>query len=133
MSHYQDHLDAEEQAFALKLRNRLNAGAATLPPETAARLFEARQAALDSHTRRSAGLNVVGWGRAVLSLGGDALRPTSAALILVAALITTDYITSSLQNDAVEEVDSALLADDLPINAYLDRGFDTWLSVSANR
>ena len=27
----------------------------------------------------------------------------------------------------LEEVDSALLADDLPIDAYLDRGFDTWV------
>jgi hypothetical protein len=27
-----------------------------------------------------------------------------------------------------EEIDSALLADDLPINAYLDKGFQAWLS-----
>ncbi|GAA5163325.1 DUF3619 family protein [Viridibacterium curvum] len=130
MSNYRDHHETEEQAFALKLRNRLNAGAATLPADTAARLFEARQAALDSHSRRASGLSIVSFGRSVLSLGGDALRPMSAALLLVAALLGTDYITSSLQLDEVEEVDSALLADDLPINAYLDRGFDTWLSVS---
>ncbi|MFT3734419.1 MAG: DUF3619 family protein [Rhodocyclaceae bacterium] len=132
MNNYRDHHDAEEQAFALKLRNRLNAGAATLPADAAVRLFEARQAALDCHTRRTSGLSVVSFGRSVLSLGGDALRPMSAALLLVAALLGTDYITSSLQLDEVEEVDSALLADDLPINAYLDRGFDTWLSVSTS-
>ena len=33
----------------------------------------------------------------------------------------------------VEELDAQLLADDLPIDAYLDRGFETWLKkVSAN-
>ena len=33
----------------------------------------------------------------------------------------------------VEELDAQLLTDDLPIDAYLDRGFDAWLKkVSAN-
>ena len=27
----------------------------------------------------------------------------------------------------LEEVDSALLSDDLPIDAYLDQGFDAWV------
>mgnify|MGYP002139328993 CR=1 FL=1 len=31
----------------------------------------------------------------------------------------------------IEEVDSSLLADDLPIDAYLDRGFDTWVQSQA--
>jgi hypothetical protein len=32
-----------------------------------------------------------------------------------------------------EEIDSALLADDLPINAYLDKGFQAWLSEHSSQ
>ncbi len=32
-----------------------------------------------------------------------------------------------------EEIDSALLADDLPINAYLDKGFQAWLSEQSSQ
>ena len=31
----------------------------------------------------------------------------------------------------VEEIDSLLLTDDLPIDAYLDRGFQNWLKKVA--
>ena len=33
----------------------------------------------------------------------------------------------------LEEIDSALLADDLPINAYLDKGFQAWLSEHSSQ
>jgi hypothetical protein len=29
------------------------------------------------------------------------------------------------------EVDAGLLTDELPINAYLDKGFDSWLKRSS--
>ena len=31
------------------------------------------------------------------------------------------------------DIDSQLLADDLPIDAYLDKGFDAWLKKHAAR
>ena len=31
----------------------------------------------------------------------------------------------------IEEIDSLLLTDDLPIDAYLDRGFQNWLKKRA--
>jgi hypothetical protein len=33
--------------------------------------------------------------------------------------------------DEAEEIDSALLTSELPINAYLDQGFDAWLKRSS--
>lgn len=33
----------------------------------------------------------------------------------------------------LEELDSALLSDDLPINAYLDKGFLAWLSEHSSQ
>jgi hypothetical protein len=32
--------------------------------------------------------------------------------------------------EEIEEIDSAILTGDLPINAYLDNSFDTWLKRS---
>ena len=32
--------------------------------------------------------------------------------------------------EEIEEIDAAILTSDLPINAYLDKSFDTWLKRS---
>jgi len=39
-------------------------------------------------------------------------------------------MTAVQQIDEIEELDSALLSDDLPIDAYLDSGFVAWLRDS---
>ena len=47
-----------------------------------------------------------------------------ALLVSVAAIYTWQQ---NLRVAEVEEVDAMLLTDDLPIDAYLDRGFQNWL------
>jgi hypothetical protein len=37
------------------------------------------------------------------------------------------------QISELEAIDSALLADDLPIGALTDKGFDAWLKSSSSR
>jgi hypothetical protein len=122
-----------EQQFGLKIRHKLNLGSASLAPDAADRLFQARQRALSRHVASVGELSVAGLGRHFFSLGEDYWRPIAAAAALIAFLVGGDYITSIQRAAELEEVDSALLADDLPINAYLDRGFDTWLNSSAQR
>ena len=121
----------QEQVFGLKIRTRLNAGTANLVSSVSERLFKARQQALSHHTARVGELSLAGLGRHVFSLGGDYARPLFAALALVTVVICGDYVTSMQRASHLEEVDSALLADDLPSSAYLDRGFDAWLNSSA--
>jgi hypothetical protein len=122
---------AFEQQFGQKIRHKLNLGSSSLEPATADRLFDARQRALSRHVASVAELSVAGLGRHFFSMGEDYWRPIAAAAALIAFLVGGDYITSIQRAAELEEVDSALLADDLPINAYLDRGFDTWLNSSA--
>jgi len=124
---------ALEQQFGQKIRHKLNMGNASLSAETASKLFQARQQALSRHTASVAELSLAGLGRHAFNLGADYWRPVAAATALIALLIGGDYITSIQRAADLEEVDSALLADDLPINAYLDRGFDTWLNSSGQR
>lgn len=65
--------------------------------------------------------------------GGFSLRLLLAVALLLAGLFAI-YSGQQAQRAAeVEELDALLLADDLPLEAYLDRGFEEWLKkVSAN-
>jgi hypothetical protein len=40
------------------------------------------------------------------------------------------YWQSVASNGDLADVEIALLTDELPINAYLDKGFDSWLKRS---
>ena len=46
---------------------------------------------------------------------------------LLLALVSYTYWQSFQYSDENDEIDILLLADDLPINAYLDNDFDVWL------
>ena len=52
------------------------------------------------------------------------MMPAIALLVSVAAVYTWQQNQRVAE---VEEVDAMLLTDDLPIDAYLDRGFQNWL------
>jgi len=66
-------------------------------------------------------------------MGGFALRcllPTALAVAGVAGI----YVWERNQRIAdVEEIDAMLLSDDLPIDAYLDKGFEAWLKKRVAR
>ena len=117
-----------EDELGLFIRQQLNAGTAQLRPEVAERIFLARQRALQRHVRREAQPVLATVGQSVLSWGRDNLQAFVLTGCLLLALGFGNYLMSMERVSELEEVDSALLADDLPIDAYLDRGFDTWLS-----
>ena len=67
----------------------------------------------------------------------DNILPHARALIAMIGL-AVGVAGVSVWNDfekaaEYEEIDSALLADDLPINAYLDKGFQAWLSEHSSQ
>jgi hypothetical protein len=135
-----------EIKFANKIRQALNEGS-RLHGERGARIAErlrpARERALER--RRIAHEPVLAWMRGTAAsteggviggfggTGGFSLRLMLATALLVAGLAVI-YSGQQAQRAAeVEELDALLLTDDLPIDAYLDRGFEAWLKkVSAN-
>jgi hypothetical protein len=121
----------DEQQLAIKFRQALNRGADNLDSGVAERLFVARQKALAGHRSRVGGLALAGFSH----LSSDALWHHARTALAVTALVFgaagTYYWNDFQQADENEEIDSALLADDLPINAYLDQGFHAWLERSA--
>lgn len=117
-----------EREFAYKVRHYLNQGADELDRKASNRLFEARQAALAHQKVAGAQFSLAGMGH----VATDVVLPYARTLIALVGLaigVAGVSIWNDFEKAAEHEViDSALLADDLPINAYLDRGFQAWLS-----
>jgi hypothetical protein len=128
-----------EIKFANRIRQFLNEGARLEGPAGAAvaeRLRAARERALEAKRLDPAtafGWAHVGSGGALGGFGRFALRVLLPTLLLVAGLVSIYNWQQEQRAADVEELDSRLLTDDLPIDAYLDRGFEAWLKkVSAD-
>jgi len=126
--------DAE---FAGKLTRHLDRGADSIKPGTAYRLQQARARALAGLAAQPVGarepvLEGAGGGRS----GGRHSAYGAAARWLALAMLLGGIGFGLQQWHAVQqvrefaEIDTQLLASDLPIDAYLDRGFQNWLKTS---
>lgn len=60
--------------------------------------------------------------------GSHPVRTAFLILAMILGMIASYYWNAFEQSDNAEEIDSALLADDIPPKAYLDPGFQAWLS-----
>jgi len=111
-----------------QLRQLLNQGI-TVRPEIAARLAQARKQALV--LQRPEPAPALAWaGNAVGHLGGWgglALRVLLPLAMLVAGGAALYTWQQNQRAAELVEIDSQLLTDDLPIDAYLDRNFQNWL------
>ncbi len=126
--------DQNEREIGLLVRENLNHGTASLPGQTTERLFAARQAALARHTALQDQRPLLGTGRHVLVWCEDRARPLLFALGLALALAGGPLLLQvPSSNDDLVALDTALLTDELPIDAYLDSGFHSWLADSSRR
>jgi len=124
----------EQDDLGRRIAGLLDAGADDLSAAQRERLSAARRMALTRHQpgKARAWLPLLApaggpsWTERRL-LGVPYLIPT-AALILGLAAVT--YMHWSPSTD-IADIDAGLLTDDLPINAYLDQGFDSWLKRSS--
>lgn len=122
----------EDTEFSYKIRQTLNQGLDGLNKKVAGRLHQARQSALNSQQVPTTGLRLAGFGDTV----EHAFFSNAGALLAILALTIgttgTNYWTAFQQAKEFEEIDSALLADELPPSAYLDRGFNAWLEHASD-
>jgi len=123
-----------EQETAKKITSYLDRGTAGLKAGTAFKLQRARQHAL---ARLSAPQHVPEFalaGAGGATFGGrryfaDA-RIWIGLLLLVGGILSYQYWQAAQQARDIEETDAAILSSELPIEAYLDRGFQAWLKRS---
>lgn len=117
-----------EDQFGSQVQHLLDE-AIPLAPNAAERLRAAREQALARQRAESA--PALQWADNLLgSLGGwsgMSLRVLLPFALLLAGLIGI-YAWQQKQTLAeIEEIDALLLTDELPLDAYLDRGFQDWL------
>ena len=122
-----------EQHFGNRIRHLLNQGL-ELDPARRDRLRAAREQALER--QRAEAVPALRWADNVLG-SFDGWRGLSTRVLLpvaVLVLAVSGIYTWQEKRRVAElvEIDSQLLTDDLPIDAYLDRGFQNWLK-SQNR
>ena len=124
-----------EREIAKKLTGYLDRGIADLKPGITHRLQRARERALGCAPERErvAELSLASAGRG--SLGGRRHLLTDAriwigVLLVVGGVLYFQYWQSMQQVREIAETDAAILSSELPIEAYLDRGFQNWLTHS---
>jgi len=118
-----------EQQITYRIKQLLNRGL-DLDADKLARLKAAREAAL---VRQRVGSRVplLAWADNVIGKSGgpSALIPRVLLpmAVLILGLIAVNQWRDSQLAAEIEEIDTAVLTSDLPIDAYLDKGFDAWL------
>lgn len=127
-----------EIKFANKIRQALNEGS-RVDARIAERLRAARERAIAS--RKPEREPALAWARSTATgviggfggVGGFSLRLVLPTVLLVVGLVAI-YSWQRDQTAAdIEELDAHLLTDDLPIDAYLDRGFEAWLKKTSSK
>ncbi|MDA8110259.1 MAG: DUF3619 family protein [Betaproteobacteria bacterium] len=122
-----------ELQFGNKIRQALNQGTGLDAP-TLERLRAARAHALAAQrVERAPALaladNVLGRLGGVTGLSVRVLIP---AALLVGGLLGIHSWQQNQRVAEVVEIDAKLLTDSLPIDAYIDKGFEAWLKKQAS-
>ncbi|MCB5190246.1 DUF3619 family protein [Methylobacillus arboreus] len=119
----------QEQQFAKEIVRRLDENTEKLSPEVTERLAEARRRAVAAMAANSRSRLHMGNGFVAL-LAGYFLqhqRALSAAALAGAVLFTFIATQQLTGHGGAEHGDAFLLASELPPEAYLDKGFYSWL------
>ena len=119
-------MNQPEHELARKLVQHLDDGLEHLEPRVRERLAAARRDALAHY--RAQPPTVIG---PVLAGWLTEHRRLLAAAALVAATAGVVYWQSTRPANGLTDIDVYLLTDELPISAYLDKGFDSWLKRSS--
>lgn len=136
----QNRIDILQDRYGLKTASYLSAGTANLPYDIAERLRAARAQAVSARKLariHAAAASATQGAGAVLSWGSDdgfSLWNRIASVLPLIALVAGLLTINSLQTDSfvqeLAEVDSALLTDDLPPDAFSDPGFVQFLKAT---
>jgi hypothetical protein len=128
-------MNQPEHELAKKLVQYLDYGVDHLEPGVRERLAAARRTALSRYREQPATVLGLAWaGQAAVWLteqGSHSARLLIATAALVLATAGVVYWQSAGPANGLTDIDLHLLTDELPLNAYLDNGFDSWLKRSS--
>ena len=123
-------MNAEEHEIAQKIVRELNRGTRSIGDNTVAQLLIAREQALTRYQQTPA-LRIAGAGQLVMQMierpASGARYALSLAVLILGLAGIVYWQSSNGAGGEMADLDARLLTDDLPIDAYLDKGFDSWL------
>lgn len=133
-------MNTDDLNFAYKVRHALNEKLDELPASTTDRLAQARKMALarkKAHVEVPLAVRVV---RTELAAAGGGLLShfnwlgrwgmLVPALALVVGMVGIYQYEQQERIADLAEIDAAVLSDELPLDAYLDHGFNAYLTRS---
>lgn len=125
-----------EQELAGKIVQHLDQGLGHIKQGTLYQLQAARQAALNRYREAPQPVFGLAWVGNFGFRSGQSryLNPRSLlalGLLLLGLIGVTYWQLVIIQSNDIAEIDASLLTGDLPINAYLDSGFEAWLKRSS--
>jgi hypothetical protein len=134
-------LETKELEFARQVRRALDETAASIPSATVDRLAVARRAALARKKPDTvsepvfvpafAGAGMPAMPHPEAPRRRSPLRRFALAwplVALVVSLVGIAYWQDQQRTAELADIDAAMLSDDLPLDAYLDHGFNAYLS-----
>lgn len=124
----------KEERYAYRVRQALNHGLNDIPPAASRRLEAARHLALSRQKQTTPEMVLANAGSWPVSTPSHLpyLKQVMAIAALLLGMWISFYWQSTQYVGALEEVDSALLADDLPPEAFMDHDFFEWLKVDTS-
>lgn len=122
-----------EQEFSKKIASVLDLNTQkTIKQSTLYRLQSARLAALEQCQYESESSKIIhsGNGDSVFGKYGGNLDGGKVLLLITVLFILINVVYLQFwDNDKISTIDAMILADDLPIDAYIDNEFEQWLNL----
>ena len=124
--------EIQDEQLAKKIASLLNEQSQNIDANTASQLHYARQQAIANMARSGSIISMSQYGVLVL-LGGywHQHRLLMTMMIGVLGLVALLILQNLTNQEVYDQEDADLLSSDLPPEAYLNEGFDTWLSENA--
>ena len=123
-------MNNNELQFAFQIKRNLDLAAARLPTSHVERLRAARERALAVQRRTSTVVLAAGAG-APSSFSFAWIGRLAPLGVLVVGLVAINYWHETERAAEIAEIDVQMLLDELPPNAYLDKGFGAWVGRAA--
>jgi hypothetical protein len=122
-----------EREFANKIKQDLNYGTGRLKSQVTDRLKQSRERAMETFATHAASESAYAFaghpGHAHLPFTGS--RKWLPLALIPLLLIGVIYWQHESNHE--ENIDAALLASDIPLNALVDKNFQAWLDQSSQR
>jgi len=122
-----------EREFAKKVTMNLNWGLTQIDGGKLAKLRAAREQAMANFAEPVAVVTMATTSGQTVNMSSWVRKPLFwlPILALVASAITYNAMDDNIADDAGGEFDAKLLTGELPINAFLDKDFGSWVKESS--